>query len=156
MSLRERLTHLNSMRLWLTPGMGVKRHVLVAGVGMVILIGGAIAGLLWLFSGNRQVLSAPIEAVLVSDSWDRLGSWLSLLVILAGLAMTVLAIQRLNRSLLSNWTSHPEGCGGRATQKAITGQRTEDCRLWRWDGPLQSPQGSTESHLEPHGGSDGE
>ena len=108
MSLRERLTHLNSMRLWLTPGMGVKRHVLVAGVGMVILIGGAIAGLLWLFSGNRQVLSAPIEAVLVSDSWDRLGSWLSLLVILAGLATTVLAIQRLNRSLLSNWTSHPE------------------------------------------------
>ena len=74
---------------------------------MVVLIAGAFAGILWLFSGNRQALSAPIETVLVSGPWDRFGGWLALLVAAAGLATTVLAIGRLNRSLLSNWMPQP-------------------------------------------------
>ena len=72
---RSYFAYLASMRLWLTPGMGVKRHVLVAAIGIVVLLAGTIAGILWIFSGNRQILSEPIEVILVSKLWDAAGGW---------------------------------------------------------------------------------
>ncbi|MCH2667633.1 MAG: uridine diphosphate-N-acetylglucosamine-binding protein YvcK [Deinococcales bacterium] len=104
---RSYFAYLASMRLWLTPGMGVKRHVLVAAIGIVVLLAGTIAGILWIFSGNRQILSEPIEVILVSKLWDAAGGWTALLIGLIGLATTTLAIARLNRSLLSNWMPDP-------------------------------------------------
>jgi len=98
---------LNTMRLWLIPGMGVKRHVALAVIGTLIMIIGVIADALWVLAGNREVVSAPIENVLVSDTWQVLGGWISLFVTVFGLGLAILAIARLNRSLLSNWMARP-------------------------------------------------
>lgn len=95
------------MRYWLAPGMGVKRHVALAVTGTLLLIVGVIGAMLWLFSGSRQAISAPIEDVLVSGSWLNYGLALSLLVTVAGLVTAILAVGRLNRSLLSNWMARP-------------------------------------------------
>ncbi len=101
------LQRLHIMRLWLTPGMRVKRYVSIAIAGTVILIFGVITGMLWLLQENRQLVSEPIETVLISPSWQWLGGLLSLLLSLAGVTMSVVAIARLNRSLLSNWMPQP-------------------------------------------------
>ncbi len=98
---------LSNSRLWLTPGMGVKRHVGLAVVGALILVSGATGTLLWTMQGSRQTISEPIEAVLVSERWQVWGGWLSFSVLLLGIGVAAFAIARLNRSLLSNWLSHP-------------------------------------------------
>ena len=97
----------NTLHLWLTPGMGVKRHVALAVAGTLLLIIGVVAGALWLLAGNRQALSQPIENVLVSSLWQSFGGWLALLGALLGVTVAVVAIGRLNRSLLSNWMARP-------------------------------------------------
>lgn len=107
MSTNDRLRHLLSMRFWLAPGMGVKRHVVLAVAGTLLLIVGVIAAMLWLFAGNRQAISEPIEGVLVSGAWLRYGLFAALLFIAAGVATTSVAVGRLNRSLLSNWMPRP-------------------------------------------------
>jgi uncharacterized cofD-like protein len=91
------------MRLWMTPGMGVKRHVSMAILGTIFMLVGVVSGVLWLLRTDRQVISDPIEVVLVSDSWRQYGGWLSLLAGLGGVTLAIAAIGRLNRSLLSNW-----------------------------------------------------
>lgn len=95
------------LRLWLTPGMGVKRHVGLATLGTAVLILGLVGTLLWLLHGERQVLSAPLEQGLRSGTWRQLGLWLSLLLIAGGLALVIVAIVHLNRSLLAHWLPHP-------------------------------------------------
>jgi uncharacterized cofD-like protein len=87
--------------------MGVKRHVAVAITGTLLLVTGVIAGMLWILAENRQVVSDPLEVILVSPFWRGAGGWLSLLLALAGLVTATLAIGRLNRSLLSNWLPAP-------------------------------------------------
>src|SRR5690606_33748168 len=99
---------LDTWRLWMVPGMGVKRHVSVAVLGALILVGGVIGGVLWGYNERRQVLSGPIEEALVSDGWQRYGGWASLLLILIGAVIATAAVARLNRSLLSNWLARPE------------------------------------------------
>lgn len=108
MTERRHLTALDTWRLWLVPGMGVKRHVSVAIVGALTLVLGVVAGVLWLYNERRQALSGPIEEALVSDTWQRLGGWTSLLLILLGAFIATAAVARLNRSLLSNWMARPE------------------------------------------------
>jgi len=98
---------LGSFRLWLAPGMGVKRHVSLASLGLVLLVTGVIGAILWGFAGDRQVISDPIEEVLVSDAWETWGIWVSLAVAIAGLWTAVAAVRRLNRSLLSHWLDRP-------------------------------------------------
>ena len=98
---------LHMMRLWLTPGMRVKRHVSVAVFGTVTVMFGVIGLMLWALEGQRQIVSMPIEGVLVSDPWDRWGGWVSGLTIIVGLVLLSAAIARLNRSLLSNWMPRP-------------------------------------------------
>lgn len=103
---------LNSLRFWLMPGMGVKRHVAAAAAGTVVLVIGVVALILWLLGGDRQGLSDPIEDVLVSDSWLLWGAWIAGLVSLAGAAVAVLAVRSLNRSLLSHWFPRPSDAAG--------------------------------------------
>lgn len=98
---------LSSMRLWLAPGMGVKRHVSVAILGGVLLVIGALLLILWFLAGDRQLLSDPIENVLVSARWERWGIWLALFIALLGTFIAVSAVGRLNRSLLSHWLERP-------------------------------------------------
>jgi hypothetical protein len=95
------------MRLWLTPGMGVKRHVSLAVVGTLILILGVISAVLWFVRGNRQAFSQFFEDILVGDTWQNYGGWISLFLALLGIMTAVAAVARLNRSLLSNWMSRP-------------------------------------------------
>lgn len=97
----------NSMRMWLAPGMGVKRHVLVAVGGGISLVFGVMLVILWGFAGDRELLSDPIENVLVSPIWELWGIWLAVLLIGAGIIIMVAAIARLNRSLLSHWLDRP-------------------------------------------------
>jgi uncharacterized cofD-like protein len=107
MKYDEKARPFSHLHLWLTPGMGVKRHVGLAVLGTVVLISGLVGMLLWLFHGERRLLSAPLEQGLQSNSWRQLGLWLSLLMLLCGLALVIIAIARLNRSLLSNWLPRP-------------------------------------------------
>ena len=102
-----RLQHLRSMRLWLAPGMKVKRFVSVTVVSTLTLVVGVIAGVLWVLEGNRQSLSTPIETVLVSNTWNLYGGWISIAMVLLGLGFAIQSIAWLNRSLLSNWMHSP-------------------------------------------------
>jgi uncharacterized cofD-like protein len=95
------------MRLWLTPGMGVKRHVSLAIAGTILLIIGVMSGVLWILRSDRQVISAPVEEVLVGDTWRNYGGWISVLIALVGIMIAITAVARLNRSLLSNWMPRP-------------------------------------------------
>lgn len=105
--MKRRLEQFRIMRLWLTPGMGVKRHVVVAIAGTILLIIGVMSGVLWILRTDRQVISAPIEEVLVGDTWRNYGGWLSLFIVFAGIMIAISAVARLNRSLLSNWMPRP-------------------------------------------------
>lgn len=105
--VRDRVSELLTWRLWLTPGMGVKRHVALAVAGALLLVVGVVGGVLWLFHGRRRVLSSPIERVLVSSTWHDVGGYLSLIVAVLGVLLAILAVRRLNRSLLSNWMPSP-------------------------------------------------
>lgn len=98
---------LDNFRFWLAPGMGVKRHVSLAAFGTLLLMIGVMGVILWAFAGDRQSISDPIEDVLVSDFWETYGIWISLVVLLLGLAVAIHAISRLNRSLLSHWLERP-------------------------------------------------
>lgn len=102
-----RFARLVSLRLWLTPGMGVKRHVSVAVLGAIVLIIGALGGVLWYFNESRSALAAPLEGVLVSGGWQRVGGWASLALFLTGAFIVINAMVGLNRSLLSNWLERP-------------------------------------------------
>jgi uncharacterized cofD-like protein len=104
---QDRFRHLLSMRYWLAPGMGVKRHVALAVAGALLLILGVVGAMLWLFSGNRQAISEPIEGVLTSGSWLRYGLAAAIVLTVAGLTTATIAVGRLNRSLLSNWMARP-------------------------------------------------
>ncbi len=105
--MKGRLEQFRMMRLWLTPGMRVKRHVVVAVAGTIILIIGVMSGVLWFLRSDREAISAPIEEVLVGDTWRHYGGWLSLFTALVGIILAIVAVARLNRSLLSNWMPRP-------------------------------------------------
>jgi uncharacterized cofD-like protein len=97
-----------SWRYWLVPGMGVKRHVTWAVLGASVAIVGTIGLTLWLLGDQREVLAAPIEDLLVGERWARGGGWVAGSLVVLGLTVTVAAIGRLNRSLLSNWLDRPQ------------------------------------------------
>jgi len=105
--LRDRVATVLTWRFWLTPGMGVKRHVALAVLGALLLVIGAIGAVLWALNGRRRELSSPIEHVLVSGGWRVAGGYLSLALVLLGVLVAVIAVGRLNRSLLSNWMPSP-------------------------------------------------
>src|SRR5690554_1494887 len=87
--------------------MGVKRHVTLAVGGGVLLVIGVTLAILWLFAGDRELLSDPIENILVGAPWESFGIWVSIAIILLGIVITVQAVARLNRSLLSHWLERP-------------------------------------------------
>ena len=95
-------------RLWLVPGMGVKRHGVWAVAGSLLALVGAVGVALWFFDERRADFAAPLEALLVSPAWSRYGGVLASAVTAAGVALAVTAIVRLNRSLLSNWMARPQ------------------------------------------------
>jgi len=98
---------LDTFRLWLTPGMGVKRYVGLAVLGVLLLMLGVVGFSLWLFGDERSTISAPIEGFLTSSNWYAFGAGLSVLLLFGGIALAAVAVARLNRSLLSNWLAHP-------------------------------------------------
>jgi uncharacterized cofD-like protein len=102
------MQHLTNLRFWLTPGMGVKRHVLAASAGTLVAIIGVVGAMLWLGQERRAALAEPIEAVLVSPTWIAWGGWLALFTVVAGLGLAALSVVRLNRSLLSHWLPEPQ------------------------------------------------
>ncbi|MEJ2287150.1 MAG: YvcK family protein [Deinococcales bacterium] len=105
--LRDRVATVLTWRFWLTPGMGVKRHVMLAVVGALLLVLGVVGAVLWGLNGRRRELSSPIEHVLVSGAWRVAGGYLSVVLAILGVLVAVIAVGRLNRSLLSNWMPSP-------------------------------------------------
>lgn len=99
---------MRSLRLWLTPGIGVKRFVALALTGGLGLTLGVVGVTLWLFGEERSVLSAPIEEYLTSSTWYAYGGWLSAALVAAGVSLSAAAIAGLNRSLLSHWLRKPK------------------------------------------------
>lgn len=85
----------------------MKRYVTLAVGGVLILIVGAVGLSLWAFGDERSSISEPIEDFLTSSTWYMLGAVLSAVLLVGGAIVAVLAVARLNRSLLSNWLSHP-------------------------------------------------
>jgi len=94
--------------LWLAPGMGVKRHLAVAMGGGLLAIVGVLAWSLWAFDEERRQVAEPLERALGSGTWDAYGGWIAVLTALLGIGIVVIAVGRLNRSLLSNWLPHPD------------------------------------------------
>lgn len=107
MKPRLRLKAFDTFRLWLTPGMGVKRYVTLAVVGVLLLILGVVGISLWAFGDERSAISTPIEEFLTSSNWYAFGAGLSALLLVGGVVISAVAVARLNRSLLSNWLAHP-------------------------------------------------
>ena len=102
----ERGGRFGNLRYWLTPGMGVKRHIAGMAAGVFVLLVGALLGALWLW--DKGLLLEPLEATLGrSPLWPRLGGAVALLLLVGGGALAVGAVGRLNRSLLSNWMPKP-------------------------------------------------
>ena len=106
-----------SWRYWLTPGMGVKRHVALAVAGGALFALGAAAAMVWLLGEGRQIASEPIEAILASPAWALFGGWLALAAALAGVWLAAWSVGRLNRSLLSNWLPVPSEAGSRLYER---------------------------------------
>lgn len=98
---------LDTFRLWLTPGMGVKRFVFLAVVGVLLLILGVVGLSLWTVGDERSVISEPIEGFLTSANWYAYGAGIAVLLVVVGVVVSTVAVARLNRSLLSNWLPHP-------------------------------------------------
>jgi uncharacterized cofD-like protein len=103
-----RRRYLGSLRYWLAPGMGVKRHVAWAAFGAVLALVGASAFGLWILGDARRTVADPIEALLTGGPWVRSGGWAAVVVTVVGAGLGVAAIGRLNRSLLSNWMERPD------------------------------------------------
>ena len=106
--MTRRRTGLDAWRLWLLPGMGVKRHVALAVLGGLVMVLGVVGAVLWWFNERRETLAEPIESFLVSAPWQAMGGWASLALVVAGVATATAAVGRLNRSLLSNWMARPQ------------------------------------------------
>lgn len=103
----DRWQYVASWRHWLTPGMGVKRHVAWVVFGALLSAVGFAIAVLWLLGEGRREIAAPLEQVLIGDVWARHAGWVGGVVALAGTFVAILAIGRLNRSLLSNWVTRP-------------------------------------------------
>jgi uncharacterized cofD-like protein len=120
--LKPRRTGLDAWRLWLLPGMGVKRHVALAVVGAFVMVVGVVGGVLWWFNERRDTLAEPIENVLVSEPWQAVGGWTSLVFVVAGATIATAAVGRLNRSLLSNWMRRPQDAAELLYQRVRLGR----------------------------------
>lgn len=117
-----RKTGLDAWRLWLVPGMGVKRHVALAVLGALVMVAGVIGAVLWWFNERRETLADPIESVLVSGPWQMLGGWVSLALVIIGVAIATAAVGRLNRSLLSNWMPRPQDAAELLHKRVLLGR----------------------------------
>ncbi len=117
-----RRTGLDAWRLWLVPGMGVKRHVALAVLGALVMVAGVIGGVLWWFNERRETLADPIETVLVSAPWQVWGGWVSLVLVVIGVAVATAAVGRLNRSLLSNWMPRPQDAAELLHKRVLLGR----------------------------------
>ncbi len=107
MSARDTFARVLSWRFWLTPGMGVKRHVAVALAGALLALLGTVLVVLWALAENRASVAVPLERWLTSGTWRRAGLAISIAAVLGGVVLAVVAIGRLNRSLISNWMPRP-------------------------------------------------
>jgi len=102
--------------------MGVKRHVALAVLGGLVMVLGVVGAVLWWFNERRETLAEPIENVLVSSPWRAGGVWVSLLLVVTGVAIASAAVARLNRSLLSNWMPRPQDAAELLYQRVRLGR----------------------------------
>ncbi len=91
------------MRLWLAPGMGVKRHLALLVLATLILTTGIVFLLLWVYAYNQKMLTPSMKSFFNSGFWLYYGNLLSIIIILIGMFLSAFAIARLNSSLLSHW-----------------------------------------------------
>lgn len=103
----QRWRYVASWRHWLAPGMRVKRHVAWAVVGALAAAIGFALLVVWALGEGRRDLAEPLEAVLVGPGWARYGGWIAGAALAGGVLVSVAAIGRLNRSLLSHWMQRP-------------------------------------------------
>lgn len=93
----------DDLKLWLTPGLGLRRYISALFVPAILGLGAAMLLLLWLLDNNqgtREQLSAPIENLLISAWWQQWGGVLSIIVLLLSLLGIFWIMARLNATLL--------------------------------------------------------
>lgn len=93
----------DDLKLWLTPGIGLRRYVGAMIVPAVLGLSAAMLFILWLLEtnrGTRQQLSAPIENLLVSGWWQQWGGLLSIFLLLLSILALFFLMARLNAALL--------------------------------------------------------
>jgi len=108
---------LKLMRLWLTPGMGVKRHLALLVLATIILTSGLVFLLLWFYGYNQQMLTPSMKSFFKSYFWLHYGNIVSIFSILLGMFLSAFAIARLNNSLLSHWKPHSHNTAQVISQK---------------------------------------
>lgn len=107
-SSRSEVGFAGRFRLWMAPGMRVKRYIAMAVLGGIIMSVAVVASAIWLLADARNQLSGPIERILVTEAWGRIGGFASIAVVLAGATMLTRSVVQLNRSLLSHWMPQPK------------------------------------------------
>jgi uncharacterized cofD-like protein len=95
-------------RYWLTPGMGVKRHVAAAVVGAILALIGTLWMALWWLHQRRFEPAVLLERAFGTEVAFGVGWLVGGTLLLLGLMVMVVAVGRLNRSLLSNWVGRPQ------------------------------------------------
>ncbi len=105
------------MRLWLKPGMGVKRHLALLVIATLLLTSGFVLLLLWLYAYNQKMLTPSMKSFFNSNFWLFYGNMVSIIAIVIGLFLSAIAIARLNSSLLSHWKPENHGTAQVISQK---------------------------------------
>ncbi|NLX09731.1 MAG: YvcK family protein [Chloroflexi bacterium] len=87
---------------WLTPGLGIKRWLVLLMLGITVLALGFAQAIVALYPGSDDLpLSLYILTLRFVPPWARIG-----VSVLGGLAVIVLSLYQLNRSILAPFDAH--------------------------------------------------
>lgn len=95
---------LKKLRLWLTPGMKVKRYIFVLILGTLLLILGAVLLFIGYFYNSIYLLLTNLFA---NPQGFNTSLIIAFAIFILGIVVTIRAVRSLNHSLLSSWTTKP-------------------------------------------------
>ncbi len=100
-------------RTWLRPGMMIKRWIIMLSAGIVITSLSIAMGLAWIYR-NYEFPSSTTTVVQILTLQFIPHPYREILVIVPGLALILVGLYQLSRSLLSPFMDHRTGSSGLA------------------------------------------